>query len=167
MRVDCINDCLGEKIKKNNNKCLHGFNIKYVLWRNDSSYSSYHDLKLCEEDSNALINLMEEREQMRIDCESKCRSDCVNRYYKNQIKIRDPRRYYNSDMPLNTTRIVYYHNNIPDQVTEHLEKMSFVDFYGNFGGLVGVWLGFSIATVISDLMDIIRDKYLKNFIMPI
>ena len=167
MRVDCINRCFGDKTNRNDDKCIYPFYYRLFLWRNYSAYSSYHDLKMC--DNNDLNpDIINERVQVRRDCEMKCRPDCVNRYYKKTIKGYEKKELlFNYKVPLNTTDILYFPNNLPDQITQHIEEMSFVDFSGTFGGLVGVWLGFSIATVISDLMVIIRDKYLKNFIMPI
>ena len=167
MRVDCINKCLGESIKKASGDCTSPFYHRFVLWRNDSAYSSYHDLKLCDYHYwDALPEIENERELGRIDCEEKCRPDCVNRYYQKQMKKYE-KLLFNYKVPVNSTKMIFFHNNMPDQITEHMKEMTFVDFSGNFGGLVGVWLGFSIATIISDLMVIIRDKYLKYFIMPI
>ena len=164
MRVDCINKCFGDKITKTNQNCLHPFYPRYILWRNDSAYSSYHDLKLCEYNWTLFPQIVNARVKVRNECEVKCRPDCVNRYYQKVRKVyKLPNKY---ELAPNRTRISYFNNNMPDQITEHMQEMTFVDFFGNFGGLVGVWLGFSIATVISDLIVIIRDKYLKNFNMP-
>ena len=164
MRVDCINQCLGDGPKKTNENCTSPFYHYLILWRNDSSYSSSKDSKLCEDDWNALGEIMDEREKVRTICEVKCRPNCVNRYYKKLIKMYETPDYV---MPVNMTEIFFGHNNMPDQITQHIEEMTFVDFSGTFGGLVGVWLGFSIATVISHVLDIISNKFLKNFNMPI
>ena len=168
MRVDCINQCLGERTKKNDDKCLQPFYYRLFLWRNDSAYSSYQDLKLCEHyymrPNPEIVN---ERVKTRTECEVICRPDCVNRYYKKAIKGYEQKELLlNDEVSLNMTGISFFPNNLPDQITEHMEEMTFIDYSGNFGGLVGVWLGFSIATVISDLMVIIRDKCLKHFNMP-
>ena len=166
MRVDCINQCVGDKMKEANHNCLYQFYPRYILLRNDSAYSSYQDLKLCQYNWEANPEILNELVKMRNECELKCGPDCVNRHYKKLWKLTEqlPANYV---LPLNTTRMMYFHNNMPDQITQHIEGMTFVDFFGNFGGLVGVWLGFSIATAISDLLIIIRDKYLKNFNIPI
>ena len=170
MRVDCINECFGEKLKKTKHKCTYSFYIHPILWRNDSAYSSYQDLKLCDynirdNDWKPLPHIVTERVKARLDCDVKCRPDFVNRYYKKDTQVYEELGF-DYKVPLNTTEINYFHNNMPDQITQHIEEISFVDFFGTFGGLVGVWLGFSIATVISDLMAIIRDKYLRNFNIP-
>ena len=107
-----------------------------------------------------LILMKEDRKRDRIDCEKKCRPNCVNKYYEKHKEIYDP-GLYNFKLPMGTTTLSFYHNNMPDQITKHVEKMTLVDFFGHFGGVVGLWLGFSITTVISDLFDIIRRKYLK------
>ena len=160
MRVDCIDRCLGNKMNKANHNCLYTFNPRYIPLRNDSAYSSFQDLKLCQNENHK--HRRNEIVKMRNECEEKCRPDCVNRYYKKSISS-NFKLSLKDALPLNTTKLSYYHNNMPDQITQHMEGMTFVDFFGNFGGLVGVWLGFSIATVISDLMIIIREKYLNNF----
>ena len=166
MRVDCINQCFGDQIKKANHNCLYPFYPRYILWRNDSAYSAYQHLKMCQFNLTLFRERVPERVKPKNDCEAKCRPDCVNRHYKKLWKLSE--QHYSTDvLPLNTTTIYYTHNNMPDQLTQHVKEMTFVDFFGNFGGLVGVWLGFSIATAISDLLIIIRDKYLKNFNMPI
>ena len=169
MRIDCINECIGDNIKKITHNCLYPFYVRYILWRNESAYLSYQDLKLCEDNvnfyreiKNGRDKIVNERVKMRNECEMKCRSDCVNRYYKKLTTLIDELPSYDV-LPLNTAKIQIYHNNMPDQLTEHMEGMTFIDFFGSFGGLVGVWLGFSIATVLSDVLIIIRDKYHKLF----
>ena len=167
MRVDCINKCFGHKARKETGNCTSPFIKPSILWRNDSAYSSYHDTKLCQANYwFPPIDIVDEREQLWNNCEVKCRPDCVNRHYQKLMKNYE-KLLYNYKVPLYATKLNFFHNTIPDQITEHMKEMTFVDFSGNFGGLVGVWLGFSIATMISDLLVIIRDKYLKDFIMPI
>ena len=155
--MNCIDQCLGERTNNIYN-CTSPFSKHYILWRNDSAYSSYQDTKLCGDVWDELK--MNEREKDRIDCESKCRPDCVNRYYNKLL------RKINYEVQDNTTFIHLNHNNLHNQVTQNIPEISFTNFSGTIGGLVGVWLGFSIATVISDLMDVIRRNYLKNFNMP-
>jgi hypothetical protein len=40
------------------------------------------------------------------------------------------------------------HNQLPDQLIKHMPEMEFITFIGNFGGLLGLWLGFSIYAII-------------------
>ena len=165
MRVDCINQCLGDKINNNNANCLYPFPPRYILWRNDSAYSSYHDLKVCKENWNAFIELNQKHGAIRNNCESECRRDCVNRYYPQNKEIKDP-RLYPDNISLNTTTIEFFHNNMPDQNIWHTAEMSLFNFVTNFLGLVGLWLGFSIWTALSDLKKFIRDRYLTYFNIP-
>ena len=122
MRLDCINQCFGEGTRKINENCIHPFYYNDILWRNDSPYSSYNDLKLCNEKWFAFNEIaFDESEQVKINCESKCRPDCVNRYYQKKKDVDEEVALYHK-VPNITTRIEFYHNNMPDQVTQHLEK---------------------------------------------
>ena len=152
--MDCINQCLGKNIIK----CTTPFSKHLILWRNDSAYESFQDLKVCQH--SWVKAEWDERERVRIHCESECRPDCVNRYYNKLM------RKFDEVLPINITDIELGRNNLHDQVTQHIPEMSFTNFSGTLGGLIGVWLGFSIATAISEFMDIIHRKYLKNFNMP-
>ena len=89
MRVDCINRCLGQKIKEAHHNCLYPFYPHFILWRNDSAYSSYQDMKYCEYNGN-IPEIINERVQMRNECEVKFRPDCVNRYYRYIASYIDP-----------------------------------------------------------------------------
>ena len=131
--MDCINECLDGKIKKTYHNCFYSFPPRYILWRNDSAYSSYQDLKMCQYDDDRSNKIKNEHVKMRNECEVKRRPECVNRHYKMQTFLYEIYRIH-KEMPPNEFHIFYNHNNMPDQITQHIEEITFIVFSEYFGG---------------------------------
>ena len=54
MRVDCINECIMEKIKITEDNCTRPFYEHLFLWRNDTHYLPSKDFRLCEDNWSIL-----------------------------------------------------------------------------------------------------------------
>ena len=89
-------------------------------------------------------------------CMDKCRPECHNRYYNNDF---DSQEITDTDY---LTFIYIHHNQLPDQLTEHIEDMSFIDFFGTFGGLLGIWLGLSAFAIFKTMFNWMKKKYRKT-----
>ncbi|CAG2110537.1 unnamed protein product [Medioppia subpectinata] len=88
------------------------------------------------------------------ECELKCPQECTNRYYNYNVKASDT---IESDSPwTKQTHIRLAHNQMPHQITEHIPEISFVQFIGTFGGLLGMWVGLSALAVLDFAFDYIK-----------
>ena len=69
-------------------------------------------------------------------------SDLIGNYSKNIIKIQ--------------------HNQYPDIFVEHIPELNFISFLCDFGGLLGMWLGWSFFEILNDISYVINKiSYLK------
>lgn len=172
LRSDCIIQCIQEEVNRTCSECrhrdvvqCHNCLIRYRnLWRMDAIKKyNYSDLKLCADvgvtsstdfelwaEPSEDICISHNSEEADNKCQEKCRPDCLNRYYNFEIRLSEKltsvtkaaHNEWNKDI-----LVFVAHNQLPDQITEHTEDMSFVDFFGTFGGLFGVWLGLSAVAI--------------------
>ena len=59
------------------------------------------------------------------------------------------------------TRFEIVHNKLPDIFLTHIPEVSFIEFICNFGGLLGMWLGFSVWTILDDVTKLFIKFILK------
>ena len=52
--------------------------------------------------------------------------------------------------------ILIQHSSVPDIIVRHKFEMSLMSFVCNFGGLLGMWLGFSVLSISKDVFNSIR-----------
>ena len=58
--------------------------------------------------------------------------------------------------------ITIQHNRLPDLFISYVPETTFITFIGNFGGLLGMWLGISVITIFHDVFNLF-----KNLLMTI
>ena len=80
----------------------------------------------------------------------KCLSECDFKYY-----LRDEPRTFSKDNDVwkEFSAITLKHNQMPDLVIRHLPELTLMSLVCNFGGLLGMWLGFSILTTFKGIRD--------------
>ena len=100
-------------------------------------------------DSSGYDEFYEKFGRMR---KNKCRPDCHNRYYNYNF---DSQETNETDHMIN---IYIHHNQLPDQLTEHIEDMTFTYFFGTFGDLFGIWLGLSALIIFKTMSEWIMKK---------
>ena len=86
-------------------------------------------------------------------CSQKCKSDCNTKQYFTEISK------YVGLYPINfedRTYIDIKHNYLPDVIVRHTLEMTLMSFVCNFGGLLGMWLGFSVLSISKDIFDSFR-----------
>ena len=171
VRSDCVHKCVQEDVNSIcsdcNDELIHQCHKCLVrtdfLWRIDLLIkNNYSELKLCSDipPGTTLNDVLKpskdlcvfyHQESIENNCQVKCKPDCLNRYYNFDVRLKE--KFDAKDKVLLTdwnreTLIFIGHNQLPDQITEHTEDMTFVDFFGTFGGLFGVWLGLSALAIL-------------------
>ena len=143
MRSNCIKHCIQQKF--DDCKKLIGNDIKEclyergTLWTMDDFYHS-QNVKPCQYDNDYCYAGIF---KFKSKCQSNCDMKCVNRYYNYEVKTS-----INYEKIQNFTYIYINHNQMPDQITEHIPEMTFIQFASNFGGLLGMWMGLSFLAIL-------------------
>lgn len=173
VRSDCVQKCVQEDTSAacadgkvfDGQQCLIRAE---TLWRKESLIrNNYSELKLCADipPGTPYKNIVKptkdlcvfhQMEKVINKCQVKCKLDCVSRYYNFDVTLKE--RFGPKDKVLlsdwNRGSLLFIgHNQLPDQITEHIEDMTFVDFFGTFGGLFGVWLGLSAIAIFHFLLN--------------
>ena len=180
-RSDCVNVCIQEDLKQicseylgNNSKKLDYLTNCYFrsdsLKRKDNSIDST-SLRLCpifsvkhKNISNEMIRNIDDIRSciehnirhLNSECEKSCKPNCESRFYNYNIKTNIKvglREFHAKEDRLTTITIA--HNQLPDQITEHIPEITFTQFTANFGGLLGMWTGLSFMAVFQFLLKII------------
>lgn len=163
MRSDCVKYCLNRK----QNRCCHKLNtsntsntstnktcvecvgLSEALWTKDS-FDEKPTLKVCHygvvDPRQHTEYLCTQSPMFESNCQIECRPKCVNRYYNYEVKsVSKHGLLVDGYQDLTFVRMI--HNQMPDQLTEHIPEMTFVQFISSIGGLVGMWLGLSVLSV--------------------
>ena len=162
LRSDCIVICLLRKLHDNNIRfgpskmttLLRKEHANYMErpWHNYTNYQA-----------------LESMTNMTQTCHRMCKHDCKYSYYFYDAQ------FINDLSPhsLPTVKkafITLQHNRLPDIFVRHIPGLTFISFVGNFGGLLGMWLGINAIMIFDDafkltikVMAIIRqNKHFKN-----
>ena len=138
METDCRVDCIAEISKDKFNSTMPPIND---LIREEFGLSSF------------IIDYFDVKGELGI-CWENCKPDCISKQYLNEIhKINnnnddDKQKKYNN---YDNTVITFQHSSIPDIIVRHSFEISLMSFVCNFGGLLGIWLGFSIFSISKDI----------------
>ena len=81
-------------------------------------------------------------------CSTKCKPDCNTRQYLTESKV------YHQNKPWQQLAIVILqHSSTPDIIVRHSLEISLMSFVCNSGGLLGMWLGFSLISISKDIFE--------------
>ena len=139
MENDCLLHCFVDKTKQKFKSIT--FSSNYLIRR--ELYSSYDKIP-----SNFCNWCDDEVEHVKI-CFEKCKPDCNTIQFFTEIK----KTYYQSWSSDEMVYCNFVHNLIPDVVVRHTLEMTLMSFVCNFGGLLGMWLGFSVLSITKDDQD--------------
>ena len=147
MRSDCITSCMNSKSKFPNNEL--GYN--YVLLRK-KLLTQNQNLKLKFKFNQDLFDL-------RKYCLQICHLDCHFVYYQGDI-VRDHSNRDKGSFLSRFLKIDVKHNSLPDIVVKHIPEITFISFVSNFGGLLGIWLGFNVLVICEEILKLF-EKMIK------
>ena len=146
MKSDCITHCFYGYIMK---KCDYGHEIPgstFLLREEALKYmnGTIGLKKECYEDS---------AHSAYAECSVLCRPDCNFTYY---VYENAARQWETWDIPkIDEFYFNLNHNSNPDIVIKYLPQTTFLSFVCSFGGLLGMWLGFSFLTFLDEGIRII------------
>ena len=132
MHSDCLVKCYSAFFKEKY-KCLTK-DLKFLITKD--LVSSFGNVSI-----NLNITEPDGSDHEDTICYDRCKPDCNTEKYLTDIratKIVDLEQ---------VIKLVLYHNSIPDIIVRHSLEMSLMSFVCNFGGLLGMWLGFSVLTL--------------------
>lgn len=95
----------------------------------------------------------------RLECSTKCQPDCIEEKYEFEKYVDIPFYNYN-----NLTGIQISRKPVFDKVYRHSPAMTFIQLICDFGGLGGLWLGFSIISITTAIISFIT-KPLESIII--
>jgi hypothetical protein len=148
MRTDSISKCFVKDLQK---RCPHCVYQTGSLLRKDV-FSKYRFDKYCplfEETGNyskQFFCYKQNFRKVKSNCEEKCPKDCFNQFYEFQLKEKEQLSSISKWDKNILLHII--HNRLPDQVIKHIPEMELITVIGNFGGLLGMWLGLSAFAII-------------------
>ena len=142
MQSDCLVQCYNEFMKEKFNLIkladtfLYRKELISAFDRISINYGENCDIPL---DSN-------------IKCNEKCKPDCSSKQHITEIKPY-PNLYKSI---YHVYDIELEHSLIPDVIVRHSLEMTLMSFVCNFGGLLGMWLGFSILSISKHILKSIQ-----------
>ena len=107
----------------------------------------------------------------RLECMENCRVDCWSSEFKPEIKGKD--LFKNTMRGIMEFEIGNYPNNTilvgidrkgTDIQVRHLPKTSFISLVCSFGGLLGLWLGMSVLTIMKISTQFIKNYFINNIV---
>ena len=146
MRANCLKYCVKKGLDEKFIKLNYTNSIFYKtrnLWTKDEVYQ-YKDHKVCPFD---FLQCSPDQTLVR-RCETECRLKCINRYYNYDNNLD---KLYGNFYSINMG-----HNQLPDQITEHMPETTSIEFISNFGGLMGMWLGLSALAILKFLIQLMH-----------
>ena len=159
IRSDCLLNCM-----RNLTKCKKGSEPPDSLLRREYFEKNLDQKpKICKIRRN-LLNKYHKQ------CNMKCPIECTFTYYT--LDINYDQRQEDLDIERYTkASIRLKHNQLPDYIVKHVPETTFITFICNFGGIISLWLGFSIMSMAQDIVAItikfIMSKCSFNFIQNI
>ena len=149
MRSDCVNDCYQDKIR-HVCKIDRGILMSNSLIRKAYLVNGNDRLISCYDPEYNQMSF-----SIKKDCEKMCKVECNVRYYPIEIMTTDIHNNHAWNI---------FHSEFPDIFVRHVPEMTLMGFVCNFGGLLGMWLGLSLLTMINNVYHVVTNVvYPKNF----
>ena len=141
MRSDCILHCYVNRYKQLcNTTGLIASNF-LVTKRLSLLLGNSKSLRFCEGKG------VPHNSKILSQCEERCRPDCSFNYYIREKTTQPYFANFGIDIWNNFVKIQISHSQMPDVVIRHLPEMTLMSLICDFGGLLGMWLGLSVATI--------------------
>ena len=154
MENDCRLNCIAKVMNENFKTVTTIMDLNYLIRKEACSFFG-----------NISINLNKDNYMKNFSdiCAARCKPDCnMKQYFTEITKL----AHIYPDPPIHDTRnITFRHSSTPDVIVRHILEMSLMSFVCNFGGLLGMWLGFSVLSISKDTFQSILHIFNRNKII--
>ena len=151
MRSDCIQKCVDNNLFEMfpEFKCISTyFNFKLIRKENLRNLSKYHFCNYKKIDQAHLQEFYKQQIKLETVCKTRCRNNCQDTFYDFTIGCIRSWSFAQN----NSVVLTLQHSPLPDRIIIHRPVMSWIELVSNFGGLLGMWLGLSIAFLLDYLI---------------
>ena len=142
-RVSCLFEYLG-------NECYNTLKIELLIIMKKVLNNFKQD--------NGVCNKTGIYQYAKRTCIERCPQECHKIFYKNYMH----KNIFSSDNSkvYNISISVYIEpNGEPNMIVEYIPEKSLISLICDFGGLLGMWLGYSILSISNDIITIVRLLY--------
>ena len=149
LRSDCITACM---IRKS-----HDEKVEYATYRMSTLLRKEHFDNIEERQYNYTFHRVNDRlTEITQHCHKMCKPNCKYSYYLYDIRmIRDVYRK-DSFQIYKQSYLAIEHNRLPDLFVRHIPETTFITFVGNFGGLLGMWLGINALIIFDNVYKLAK-----------
>ena len=152
MRSDCIQQCTNEAMLKQFplNQCIFTA-TNYNLMR-ENKLGQFANLSLCNYPRFTQETLQNGIKMLHLfdhKCRVKCRHSCIVKYYDFSVGVSKVHSLIQSD---DQFAVFVQHYRLPDELVEHKPQMTWIELVSSFGGLLGMWLGLSVAFLLDSVI---------------
>ncbi len=159
LRSDCLINCVNQNLRSKCSSCDSkamtnetNKNCSVCVYRSEAllrkeMFNEYKTRKLCPKINFENLNeeqncLLKNRHEFSMKCETKCQNECNNQFFNYEVMSKTQTMGSKWDK---RTIINIKHNQLPDQVIEHLPEKTLISLIANFGGLFGIWFGLFVV----------------------
>ena len=156
MRSDLITRCVNDKLDAEFDLgCIWSFH-NFRLIRRDYLFE-YPNKTICDymkiekqrkqTDPEFYTNIRKRQLELNNECQAQFQKDCVDRFYSFEIGTKASKKWDHHNIFIKIT-----HSRFADHSNEHMPVMDWITLVSNLGGLMGIWLGFSIFFLCNELI---------------
>ena len=162
MRTDCINRCVDREISKMfGMECIWTYcNYRLVtkLSLKNSNKTFCQTGKLWRSNRTYVNKVIDEMVKFEFECQTECPRNCLETYYDFKVLNTTDNSDYDTKLP-NVLVINLKHNRLMDMVIEHKPIMDWNTMVSNLGGLLGMWLGWSVRDICNQFIEKVHKSY--------
>ena len=151
LRSDCVTTCMVKRMEDDN--VLFGI-IRISMLLRKKHLKHYEGYNITRPGRRESLHLPRDPIiELRQECYKICKHNCRYTYYMFDINMvaASDRSKSNGEK---RTIIIIQHNRLPDLFVRHIPETTFITFVGNFGGLLGMWLGLNVLVIFDNLFSL-------------
>ena len=152
-RFKCLQNCLFELTIFSCHDYLRR-KSPYLHFRDELSNLSIQDNWQCEE-------MIKNYNKLTTLCKSQCKEDCYQAYYLSSFEKMGQFQPDMLGVRNKGGRLIIQPNSNPNILIEHFAEITFISLFGNFGGLLGMYLGVSLQSLFFEFWNSAKNIFSK------